>query len=121
MTQQLSEDLSWSQIVARAWCDEGLMKRLLSDPRGVLAEHGLEVPADREVKVVEGAEVAVRDDQDAVRYFTLPFSPPDGLSDEDLGAVPTIEGFCGACVACGACARCACRCVVRCVVTCRCF
>jgi hypothetical protein len=30
------------------------MKRLLSDPRNVLAEHGLEVPEGTEVQVVEG-------------------------------------------------------------------
>ena len=54
MIQQLSEDLVWSQIVARAWCDEGFMKRLRSHPRGVLAEHGMEVPEGMEVKVVEG-------------------------------------------------------------------
>ena len=109
MSQQLSEDLVWSQIVARAWCDEGFMKRLRSDPRNVLAEHGMEVPEGMEVEVVEGAEVAVVDDQNAVRYFTLPASPPDELSDEDLIASPT-AWWCGACHACGACGACGCRC-----------
>ena len=109
MIQQLSEDLVWSQIVARAWCDEGFMKRLRSDPRNVLAEHGLEVPEGMDVKVVEGEEVAVVDDPDMVRYLTLPASPPDELSDEDLIASPT-AWWCGACAACGACGRCGCRC-----------
>ena len=57
MIQKISEDLLWGQIVARAWCDEGLMKRLLSDPRGVLSEHGLEVPEGMDVRVEQGAEV----------------------------------------------------------------
>jgi len=109
MSQQLSEDLLWSQIVARAWCDEGLMRRLRSDPRNVLAEHGMEVPEGMEVQVEEGAEVAVVEDQDTVRRFTLPASPPDELSDEDLIASPT-AWWCGACAACGACGRCGCRC-----------
>src|SRR6516225_9139294 len=114
MIQQLSEDLLWSQIVARAWCDEGFMKRLLSDPRHVLAEHGLEVPESAEVKVVEGEEVRVVELSDTLRHFTLPVSPPDELNDEDLvgGAVAQcVSGWCAACGACGRCAwRCACRC-----------
>jgi hypothetical protein len=109
MRQQLSEDLVWSRIVARAWCDEGLMKRLRSDPRNVLAEHGMTVPEGMEVKVVEGAEVAVVDHCGAVRCLTLPVSPPDELSDEDLIASP-VAWWCGVCAACGVCGRCACRC-----------
>jgi hypothetical protein len=105
MIQQISEDLLWSQIVARAWCDEGLMKRLLSDPRDVLAEHGMGVPEGTEVKVIEGAEVKV-EDLDTARHFILPVSPPDELTDEDLvgGAV----AYCYS--ASGACGRCGCRC-----------
>jgi hypothetical protein len=120
MIQQLSEDLVWSQIVARAWCDEGFMKRLRSDPRGVLAEHGMEVPEGMEVKVVEGAEAAVVDDLDAVRYLTLPAGPPDELSDEDLVASPT-AWWCGVCAACGACGRCGCRCAGCSCRACRCW
>jgi len=119
MIQQLSEELLWSQIVARAWCDEGFMKRLRSDPRNVLAEHGMEVPEGMEVKVVEGAEVAVVDDPDAVRYLTLPVSPPDELSDEDLVASPM--AWCGVCAACGACGRCGCRCAGCSCRACRCW
>jgi hypothetical protein len=120
MIQQLPEDLLWGQIVARAWCDEGLLKRLLSDPRDVLAEHGMEAPEGMEVKVVEGAEVAVVEDHDAVRYLTLPAGPPDDLSDEDLTASPVVW-WCGACAACGACGRCACRCAACRCAACRCF
>src|SRR5262249_23162187 len=103
MTQQISEDLLWSQIVARAWCDEGLMKRLLSDPRDVMSEHGLEVPEGTEVKVVEGTEVKV-EEGDTVRRFILPVSPPDELTEEDL--VGHAVSWCGWCGGCG----CRCRC-----------
>jgi hypothetical protein len=75
MIQRISEDLLWSQIVAKAWCDEGFMKRLLLNPRDVLSEHGLEVPEDREVRVAEGTEVKVAEDDDRVRHFILPVSP----------------------------------------------
>jgi hypothetical protein len=104
MIRQISEDLLWSQIVARAWCDEGLMRRLLSDPRDVLSEHGLEVPEGTQVRVEEGAEVRVVEGTDAVRHFVLPVGPPDELTDEDLVGHPV--SYCGWCGACG----CRCRC-----------
>ena len=120
MIAQLSEELLWSQIVAKAWCSEAFMKRLLSDPRSVLAEHSLEVPEDTEVKVLEGPEVKVLADTDTVRHFILPVSPPDELTDEDLvgGAVAwcasaSASAACRSCVACAVCGRCGacgCRC-----------
>jgi hypothetical protein len=110
MMQQLSEDLVWSQIVARAWCDEGVMARLKSNPRAVLAEHSLELPEDTEVNVLEGPEAKVVADSDRVRHYVLPSNPPDDLADEDLvdGAVAWCA--CRASAVCGACGRCGCRC-----------
>jgi hypothetical protein len=106
MIAQLSEELVWSQIVARAWCDEDFMERLLSDPRAVLAEHGLEVSPGKEVEVVLGSEVQV-DETDGVLRFVLPASPPDDLIEEDLGGGAV--AWCG-CGACGRCGACGCRC-----------
>jgi hypothetical protein len=120
MIKQLSEDLLWSQIVARAWCDEGFMKRLRSDPRTVLAEHGMAGPEGVDVKVVDGAEVGI-DDLDGVRYLTLPASAPDDLCEEDLVASPVAWCYSAGCVACGACGRCACRCAACRCAACRCF
>ncbi len=106
MIQQLSDDLLWSQLVARAWCDEGFMERLRSNPRAVLAEHGLEVPDDTEVQVMEGTEARVVDDTDTARHFILPDRPPEELTDEEL-----VGGAVGWwCAACGRCYRCGCRC-----------
>ena len=116
MIRQISDDLLWSQIVARAWCDEGYMRRLRSDPRNVLAEHGMEAPEGREVLVVEGAEVLV-EDTDTARRLVLPAGPPDELMEEDLFGAPVAQCFsaaCAACAACGLCGRCACRCACRC-------
>jgi hypothetical protein len=106
MIAQLSEEVVWSQIVARAWCDEGFMQRLLSAPRSVLAEHDLEVPPRTEVEVMLGTEVKV-DDTDTVRRFVLPARPSHELTEEELdgGAV----AYCG-CGACGRCGGCGCRC-----------
>jgi hypothetical protein len=114
MIQQMSEELLWSQIVARAWCDEAFRKRLLSQPRNVLAEHGMEVPEGMEVRVGEGEEVTVVDDGDMVRHFSFPASPPDDLTDEDLVGSPVAQCFSGWCAACARCGRCACRCACRC-------
>ena len=108
MIAQLSEELVWGQIVARAWCDEGIMERLLSDPRAVLAEHDLEVPSGMEVEVVLGTEVKV-DDTDTGRRFILPASPPPDLFEEDLVEGAVAYCACGACGRCGACG-CRCRC-----------
>jgi hypothetical protein len=110
MIAQRSEELVWSQIVARAWCDEGVMKRLLSDPRSVLAEHDLGVPLGKEVEVVLGEGVEV-DDTETVRRFILPARPSHELEEDDLVEDPKAWWTCGACGRCGACGcRCRCRC-----------
>jgi hypothetical protein len=103
MIQRISEDLLWGQIVARAWCDEGFMRRLRSEPRAVLAEHGLEVPDGTEVQVEEGAVVEV-EDTDTVRRFVFPAAPPEGVEEEQL--VGNVGAWCGYCGGCG----CRCRC-----------
>jgi hypothetical protein len=120
MARHTSGDLLWSQIVARAWCDGDLMTRLLSEPRGVLAEHGMEVPEGTGVAVAEGGEVAMEEGDDATLLLTLPLNPPGDLEDEDLvgGAVAWCGcvaacarcARCAACAACGRCGACGCRC-----------
>jgi hypothetical protein len=93
MIAQLSDELVWSRIVAQAWCDEDLLRRLLSDPRAVLAEHDLEVPPGSEVEVVLGPEVEVID-IDEGRRFVLPAGPPEELTEEDLvEATAAVAGF----------------------------
>ena len=57
----------WSQLVAQAWADEKLKRRLLDKPAAVLREHGIEVPAGVEVRVVEPT--------DKLLYFVLPPKP----------------------------------------------
>jgi hypothetical protein len=113
MVQQISDDLLWSRLVARAWCDEAVMRRLLSSPRDVLAEHGMEAPEGVALEVVEGEEVKV-EDAGAVRRFTFTVTPPDELTDEDLIGSPVAQCFSGWCGACARCGRCACRCACRC-------
>ena len=85
----------WSQLVAQAWSDEKLKQRLLKDPSSVLREHGIDVAAGVEIRVVENT--------DKVRYLTLPAKPTTDvteLNDEDLTAVAGGLAFTFVCRAC---------------------
>jgi hypothetical protein len=115
MIRQVSEDVQWSQIVAKAWCDNGVMKRLFSDPRAVLAEHDLEYPDDMDIQVVPGTEVKMEADSDTERRFYLNVEPPEELTDEDLVGGAVAWCGCAACrrcgsAVCGRCGACGCRC-----------
>ena len=88
-----------TEITAACWKDNGLKARFLADPKGVLAEHGIEAPAHLNVKVVENTDDTV--------YITLPArSAEDILSDDEIhsgsrGAlVPTICAHSGQCSSC---------------------
>jgi hypothetical protein len=110
MIAQDSEELLWNQIVARAWCDDQLMQRLLANPREVLAEQGLQVQSGAAVEVMLGKEVKI-DETESVRRFVLSARPSEELMEEDLtGDRPGPSWWCasGAC-RCGACG-CRCRC-----------
>jgi len=107
MIAQVSDELVWNQIVARAWCDEDFMSRLLSDPLGVLTEHDLAVPPGKNVEVTVGTEVKI-DDTDSVRRLTLPARPSQELMEEELVGDP-VAYYCN-CGACGRCGGCGCRC-----------
>lgn len=77
------EQQAWArgmgQVVAKAWADAAYKERLKADPAAVLAEQGLDVPDDVEVRVVENT--------DNVVYLTLPPPPSEELSDDALEAV----------------------------------
>jgi len=67
-----------SRILATCWKDDAFKARLIADPKAVLAEHGIELPARIEVKVVENTDDCV--------HITLPKRPAnhDELSDDEL-------------------------------------
>ena len=71
--QQPQQLNPWGQVVARAWSDEPFKQRLLSDPRSVLAEAGLPVPANLQVQVHEATPTLL--------HLVLPPPPTDALSD----------------------------------------
>ncbi|MCG3188707.1 MAG: High-molecular weight cobalt-containing nitrile hydratase subunit alpha [Burkholderiaceae bacterium] len=67
--------------------------RVVRDPRGVLAEFGLTLPA--------GTAIRVHDSTAEVRYLVLPMRPPgtDGLREDELAALVTRDSMIGTGVA----------------------
>ena len=75
MTEQKNK---LAQLFAACWKDEALKARFMADPKAVLKEHGLDMPDNLDVKVVENSDSHV--------HITLP-APPTGhmdLSDDEL-------------------------------------
>ena len=75
MTEQRN---AMAELFAACWKDEALKARFMSDPKAVLAEHGIDVPDNMNVNVVENSDNTV--------HITMP-KAPDGsteLSDEEL-------------------------------------
>lgn len=103
--QQHFQEKQWSQIVARAWADDAFKERLLSEPKAVLREHGLEVAPEISVKIVE--------DTQQVRHFILAANPVGELTEEELtptAGADSFSGFSRGCGRCGRCGRCGCGC-----------
>jgi nitrile hydratase alpha subunit len=71
----------FGRLVAKAWSDPAFKKRLMADTRAVLQEHGIEVPAGADVKVVENTADVV--------YLNLPRQPEDNLQDA-MGRRPMV-------------------------------
>jgi nitrile hydratase subunit alpha len=68
---------------------EAYRSRVVREPRAVLAEFGLELPAE--------VEITVWDSSAESRYMVLPVRPAgtDGLSEEQLAELVTREGLIG--------------------------
>ena len=77
MTEQRN---AMAELFAGCWKDEALKARFMSDPKAVLAEHGIDVPDNMNVNVVENSDNSV--------HITMPMAPTGArdLSDEELGA-----------------------------------
>ena len=67
-----------AKLFAACWKDEALKARFMADPKAVLAERGIDMPDNIDVKVVENSDNTV--------HITMPMAP-DGheeLSMEEL-------------------------------------
>ncbi|AFM23537.1 NHLP leader peptide family RiPP precursor [Desulfomonile tiedjei] len=70
--------MTFGKIVAKAWSDEAFKQRLLLETDAVLKEHGIRVPEDIEVKIVENTKELI--------YITLPLPPNSAeFGKEDVG------------------------------------
>ena len=69
--------------------DPSYRSRIVREPRAVLAEFGLELADDVEIRVVDSSS--------EVRYMVLPMRPAgtDGLSEEELAALVTRDAMVG--------------------------
>jgi nitrile hydratase subunit alpha len=69
--------------------DPSYRSRIVREPRAVLAEFGLELGHDVEIRVVDSSS--------EVRYMVLPMRPAgtDGLSEEELAALVTRDAMVG--------------------------
>ena len=67
-----------AELFAACWKDEALKARFMTDPKAVLAEHGMDVPDAMDVNVVENSDNTV--------HITMPMQPAGSadLSDEEL-------------------------------------
>jgi nitrile hydratase alpha subunit len=77
----MDQDQSRNQfgdIVSKCWKDAAFKQKFMSNPKGVLKDHGIDVPAGMDVKVVENS--------DKVLYVTIPPAPPapGELSEKEL-------------------------------------
>lgn len=78
----------YSEIIARSWADKGFAQRLIAHPRDVLAEHGIRIPEDLEVKVMPGQLDVVLRHSEQVPVLELPLpNKPAELDQASLDKV----------------------------------
>jgi hypothetical protein len=75
------------RVAAMAMVDEEFKERLVADPEAVLAEEGLDLPADVVVEIRTSFDDVPTDAGDGTLYLVIPGS--DEISEEDL-AIGTV-------------------------------
>ncbi len=69
---------TYGKLVAKAWADADFKEKLLTDTRTVFRNHGIQIPDDIEVSIVENSE--------RKRHFILPCGPLNFTVREHLGS-----------------------------------
>jgi Nitrile hydratase, alpha chain len=85
----MQRDIFVARIVTRAWKDPAYMKRLLEDPKAVLADElGMAIPENVEVRVLEETQ--------NVRYLAIPYKRENfqDVTDEELAAASLPTTLC---------------------------
>ncbi len=75
---------AWSLVVAMAWEDEEIETEMFANPRGMLAERGVELPDQLSVRVVRGDKA---ESEEGALLLPYPERPLRELSDDELDAV----------------------------------
>ena len=74
-----STPAQYGKVIAKAWREPAFKAKLIADPRAILVEAGLAIPAGVTVKVLEDTTTHL--------HFVLPPKPTGQLSDEALDKV----------------------------------
>ena len=83
-----AQQVAYGKVIARSWDDDAYKSKLLNDPRTVLADAGIKVPADVDIRITE--------QQPGQMNLVLPAKPVEGeISDEALQTVA--GGFTSCC------------------------
>jgi len=61
-----------AEVIDNACRDESFKKRLIAEPKAVLEEHGISLPEDLKVEVLEQT--------DKRKYILVPYKPEDAVS-----------------------------------------
>jgi hypothetical protein len=80
MTEQNN---AFAEFFAACWKDEALKARFMADPKAVLAERGIEMPDNIDVKVVENSDNTV--------HITMPMAP-DGHEEMSMDELSNVAG-----------------------------
>jgi len=88
--ERKEQDKKMAKIIARAWSDESFKERLISNPRAVLAEYEIFLPAGVEVKVLEQTV--------DVMYIVVPLKPGEEWLIKPMMSEDTDEISCVRCV-----------------------
>ena len=80
-----TEQSRYAKVVAQALSDEDFRQRLKDDPHAALADHGIAIPRDKRINVVENTADTV--------HLVLPAESEGEISEEDLADVFGGGGF----------------------------
>jgi hypothetical protein len=110
---------NYSSFVSQLWNDENLLENLQANPRGVLNEHGFEIPEDAKVTLIvselntEGspatqADLYAEGAETGEYKFIVPLKP-DGVELEDIPlSEDVLELMAGGAMEAGCCPCCCC-------------
>lgn len=79
-----------AKVIARSWSDKDFKERFISEPRTVLKEYEVQVPAGVEVKVLEQTDNTI--------YIVLPLKPGEDWLIKPMMSEETDEISCVRCV-----------------------